>query len=97
MVIPVSNTSPRMRQSASFRAAPGGRNWQKWQADTKSGAAIDLKKHALMDGAVIAGRTGDEGNVLGPHDFAGTFAKAAVGAKSQFHSLTFKKANGTRM
>jgi len=64
--------------------APGGRNWQKWQADAKSGAAIDLKKHALPDGAVIARRTGNEGKVLGPHDFEGTFAslKAAVGVKS---------------
>jgi hypothetical protein len=34
----------------------------------------DLKKHALLDGAVIAQRVGDEVKVLWPHGFAGTFA-----------------------
>jgi hypothetical protein len=34
----------------------------------------DLKEHALLDGAVIAQRFGDEAKVLWPHDFAGTFA-----------------------
>jgi hypothetical protein len=38
-------------------------------------AIIDLKKHALLDGAVIARRSGDEGKVLGAHDFAGTFCQ----------------------
>jgi hypothetical protein len=34
----------------------------------------DLKKHALLDGAVIAQRIGDEAKALWPHDFAGKFA-----------------------
>jgi hypothetical protein len=34
----------------------------------------DLKEHALLDGAVIAQRIGDEAKVLWPHDFAGRFA-----------------------
>ncbi len=33
-----------------------------------------LKKHGLLEGAVIAERNENEANVLWPHDFSGTFA-----------------------
>jgi len=46
-----------MRQSTSFRPAPGGK-LAKVTGGTKSGAVIDMKKHALLDGAVIARRSG---------------------------------------
>lgn len=34
----------------------------------------DLKKHGLLEGAVIAERKEDDAKVLWPHDFAGPFA-----------------------
>lgn len=46
-------------------------------ADTKVAESVivrELKKHGFLDGAVIAERDGDDGEVLWPTDFKGTFS-----------------------